>query len=261
MPRRSASSMTTMPPFMSSAPGPWAMSPSTRNGILWSVPAGQTVSRWASRSSPALPSSSGPKLARTTSPSWCTRPPSDASSAEMNSPMWAIRAASPVGLSSSTSRRRDSTGSIMWRVWRLAPASCPSIGATRQQASRRRSPPRCHRRSAGGPARRPCGRLLPRDSASRRCGRCGTRRPRPRRRTRARRRRRRRSAPLLTASIISAKTSSDDPSNATSSAAPNVSASRMLVEATIAPTRAPRRSSSERIGEPDRTSTASSNAA
>jgi hypothetical protein len=92
-----------------------------------------------------------------------------------------IRAASPVGLSSSTSRRWVSTGSIMWRLWRLAPASCPSIGATRQRAIRRRSPPRCHRRSACGPARRPCGRLLPSDSASRRCGRCGTRRPRPRR--------------------------------------------------------------------------------
>jgi hypothetical protein len=31
--RRIASSITTIPPFMSSAPGPWAASPETGNGI------------------------------------------------------------------------------------------------------------------------------------------------------------------------------------------------------------------------------------
>ena len=68
-------------------------------------------------------------------------------------------------------------------------------------------------------------------------------------------------SPLPTASIISANTSSDVPSKATSSAASNVSARRMFVDSAIAPTRAPRRPASDVIGESARTRTASSNAA
>ena len=78
-----------------------------------SVPAGHTVSMWATSTS-GVPSG-GPSCAIRCWSRAATCAPSASSSAPMNVPIWPIRSRSPVGLSSSTSRRRSSTDSIIGR--------------------------------------------------------------------------------------------------------------------------------------------------